>query len=94
MNKKIIMLITFFCFGLANAPPIICRVFASVARMMPQRDLSIIVYLDDCLLISDTYEGRLKSQSCLISLLTRLSFTVKWEKAVEAPCRVSFLVLM
>jgi hypothetical protein len=48
------------------------------------------VYLDDFLLLKETYEQCCKAQTALISLLTELGFLVSWDKVVSpTTCLVS-----
>ena len=73
-------------FGLSNAPEIFCRLTAMIRLMMARRGFSVIVYVDDFLIINvEQTEARAAYES-LLSLLLDLGFTVNAKKCTP-PCR-------
>lgn len=84
----------FLCFGLANGPEIFHRISSAIARRMRYYGFNIVSYLDDFLLVCVTKEECTAAQNCLIALLVRLGFAIKWEKLVTPPTRVQFLSII
>ena len=79
-------------FGSAKGPMIFHRLSQSVKRMMYRRGFhNIVVYLDDFLILEDSYEKCVEAQQVLISLLIRLGFQISWKKVVSPCTRVEFL---
>ena len=75
-------------FGASLAPMTFHRLTQSVRRMMWNRGFTnIVVYLDDFLIIEESYERCLEAQHTLISLLIKLGFRISWHK-VLGPSRV------
>ena len=58
---------------------------------MKRKDFTVIAYLDDCLLIEDSYERCLESFNTLIDLLQTLGFPINWGKVVYPCQRLIFL---
>lgn len=72
-------------FGSRHAPGIFHRLTQAVRRMMARRGFTdLVVYLDDFLIIEQSYDRCLEAQRVLISLLRDLGFSIAWEK-VEGP---------
>ena len=56
---------------------------------------NIVVYLDDFLLLAESYEECCRAQAALISLLTELGFLVSWDKVVSpSTCLVFWVSLL
>ena len=72
------------CFGSRKAPAIFTMLSQAVKRMMAKRGVDVVVYLDDFLIVSDSYRDCLQSVNILISLLRDLGFAISWPK-VEGP---------
>ena len=67
------------CFGASKAPGIFQRITESVTRMMKRMGYDkVFVYLDDFIIVADSYEGCMKAFVCLAQLLFRLGFTINW----------------
>ena len=82
-------------FGSAKGPMIFHRLSQAVRRMMARRGFnSIVVYLDDFLIVEDSYERCREAQLVLISLLIRLGFQISWKKVVSPSTQVEFLGVM
>ena len=74
-------------FGASSAPGIFHRLTQSVRRMMVKRGFhGIIVYLDDFLIIGQTYEECKRAFDTLCELLVALGFTISPSKVVK-PCQ-------
>ena len=71
-------------FGAKFSPGIFHRLTQAVRRMMLKRGYSVVVYLDDFLIIESSYSRCLEAQKVLIALLRELGFAIAWEK-VEGP---------
>lgn len=84
----------FLCFGLSNGPEIFHRISSVIARKVRFYGYKIVSNLDDFLVICQTAEEGRKVQSCLIRLLVRLGFSIKWEKVTGPTTRIQFLGLI
>jgi len=72
-------------FGSRRAPSIFHRLTQAVRRMMAKRGFSsLVVYLDDFLIIAPTYEECLHALLTLLGLLRTLGFAIAWHK-VDGP---------
>ena len=85
---------TYFCdtklpFGASKAPGIFHRLSQAITRIM--RSFMVIAYLDDFLLIEDSYERCLESFNMLIDLLHTLGFSTNWGKVVYPCQQLTFL---
>ncbi|KAL9976854.1 hypothetical protein ACROYT_G014191 [Oculina patagonica] len=78
-------------FGAAKSPEIFHRLTQAITRMMERRGFTVLAYLDDFLIISDTAQECKQAYQELIKLLGELGFQINWDKAV-GPCqRLTFL---
>ena len=79
-------------FGSKLAPGIFHRLTQSVRRMLQRRGIyGVVVYLDDFLIISDSYVECLETLNVLWRLLRCLGFAISWGK-VEGPTQaITFL---
>jgi len=71
-------------FGASKAPEIFQRLSNSVVRMMKRRGFTVLAYLDDFLVIADSYVSCLKAHNSLLSLLQNLGFINQHEKSYSA----------
>lgn len=79
-------------FGSRNACSIFHRLTQAVKRCMQRRGFqNIVVYLDDFLIISDSYDECLRAQHELIKLLGKLGFLVSWKKVLGPTKKLPFL---
>ena len=79
-------------FGSRLAPGIFHRITQSVKRHMVRLGfVHIVVYLDDFLVLAETYAECLKAQHALISLLGSLGFCVSWHKVLGPSQKLPFL---
>jgi hypothetical protein len=79
-------------FGSKLAPGIFHRLTQAVCRMLQRKGIrGIIVYLDDFLVVADSYEECLRALNALWGLLRCLGFAISWGK-VEGPTQaITFL---
>lgn len=83
---------TKLCFGAAKAPGIFQRITESVTRMLKRRGFkSVCVYLDDFIIIGDTYDECKLAFDCLVRLLDSLGFSINWSKVVPPTQQLIFL---
>ena len=82
----------FLCFGLSCAPGIFTRITNAVQRMMGRRGYHRVVnYIDDFLVIGDSYEECRNTQLALIHLLISLGFSISWSKVTNPNQITEFL---
>ena len=82
-------------FGARKAPSIFHRLTQAVRREMSRRGFkSIIVYLDDFLIISETKEECMMALRVLLSLLRSLGFQINWRKVEDPAQRMIFLGIL
>jgi hypothetical protein len=82
-------------FGARNGCGIFHRLTQSVRRMMERRGFpDVVVYLDDFLIVSDSYKACVEAQHTLLSLLVRLGFLISWKKVMGPMRRLPFLGVM
>ena len=81
-------------FGWAGSPEAFCRLTAAVrAMMVASGHKSILVYVDDFLIIGASFEECKTSLDCLLQLLHTLGFTVAEEKTAGPAQDMAFLGL-
>ena len=82
-------------FGASRSPSIFTRLTQAVCRMMKRRGFqTIICYLDDFLIITDSYEEALEALNTLLHLIRTLGFKINWSK-VEGPAQsIKFLGIL
>lgn len=79
-------------FGAKRSPEIFHRLTQSVRRMMARRGFnSVVVYLDDCLVIAPTHEACQLAFSTLLQLLQDLGFSISWHKVIRPTQKLVFL---
>ena len=79
-------------FGSAKGPMIFHRISQSVKRMMQRRGFDkVVVYLDDFLIVEDSYEKCCEAQMVLLSLLIKLGFQISWNKVLGPSQKLEFL---
>ena len=78
-----------------SLPTVYCELTQAVCRMMKRRGFqTIICYLDDCLIITDSYEEALEALNTLLHLIRTLGFKINWSK-VEGPAQsITFLGIL
>lgn len=73
-------------FGAKLAPGIFNRITQAVRRLLQKRGIKAVVYLDDFLIVADTFEECRQALNVTIQLLRSLGFAISWNK-VEGPSR-------
>ncbi|XP_023931439.1 uncharacterized protein LOC112041917, partial [Lingula anatina] len=58
---------------------------------MERRGFNVVVYLDDFLVIGETFNECRDAYNALINLLRRLGFSVNWKKVCDPTTRLTFL---
>ena len=84
----------YLCFGLSIAPAIFNRISCAIVRMIERAGHVCLSYLDDFLLIGDSYDTCRAALLYLIKLLIELGFAINWKKVVSPTTRVQFLGLI
>ena len=79
----------FLCFGSKCSAFIFNRLTDAAARYMRLKGFTCYNYLDDFIIIADSYNSALDAQHFLISTLRRLGFYISWKKlsSPNAYCR-------
>ena len=78
-------------FGASKALGIFHRLSQATTRIMRSKGFTVTAYLDDFLLIEDSYERCLESFNTLIDLLQTLGFSINGGKVVYPCQRLTFL---
>lgn len=82
------MVDTHLCFGLLCAPYIFTQVSNFIVNCMTRRGVHrILNYLDDYIIIGDTYEQCREGQQILMRLLISVGFSISWKKCAS-PCQI------
>lgn len=75
------------CFGASRAPAIFHRLSQAVRRFMSKRGINgVIAYIDDFLIVTETFEECKRAFLILVQLLRKLGFMISWKKVID-PCR-------
>ena len=69
-------------FGASKSPEIFHRLTQAITQMLKQRGFTVLAYLDDFLIISDTVVQCQVAYQALPKLLRELGFQINWDKAV------------
>ena len=79
----------------ARTPGIFHRLRQAVKRFMAKRGYrSLVVYLDDFLIIGATYAECLEIFNCLVKLLQELGFQISWHKVIPRTQALIFLGIL
>jgi len=79
-------------FGARKGCSIFHRLTQAIKRMMAKRGIeTMVVYLDDFLIVMDSYSSCRDAQHILISLLGELGFLVSWQKVLGPSLKLPFL---
>ena len=89
------MLDTRICFGLRSAPYLYTHISNFIVRCMNRRGfVRIINYLDDFIVIGDSFQECQLAQTELITLLGSLGFWVNWKKCSSPSTMTRYLGIM
>ncbi|XP_048590532.1 uncharacterized protein LOC116601217 [Nematostella vectensis] len=72
-------------FGLAKAPRVFTKILKPVVAHLRKRDIRLIIYLDDILIMSASKELALEHSNTAASLLSNLGFVINREKSILSP---------
>lgn len=82
-------------FGLSTAPCVFTKVMKPVVAYLREAGYLSVIYLDDILMIGDTYSKCLTNIRKTTALLQELGFVINWKKSQTSPStKVKFLGLM
>ena len=73
------------CFGVKNAPFIFNRLGLQLRKFFNQKGVSIVIYIDDILVISDSFHKCLKDAQFVVNKLVELGLHIKLEKCPYIP---------
>lgn len=92
-DKNVFMYDTKLPFGARLAPGIFSRITQAVKRMLVRKGInaSVVVYLDDFLVLAPSFEDCIQALNILIALLRRLGLNINWKKVVDPCQRIIFL---
>ena len=94
-NKTTYLVDTKLSYGGRRTPGIFHRLRQAVKRFMAKRGYrSLVVYLDDFLIIGATYAECLEIFNCLVKLLQELGFQISWHKVVPRTQALIFLGIL
>ena len=75
-------------FGLASAPWVFTKLLRPVAGMMRRREIRMIIYLDDILVLSQEATSLRRDLGTVAQTLTQLGFTINSKKSIFEPSQV------
>ena len=81
----------FLCFGSRCSAFIFNRLTDAVARYMSRNNFKCFNYLDDFIIIADTYQEALLAEHFLINTLRDLGFYISWKKVTSPSRKCRFL---
>ena len=80
------------CFGIKNAPFIFNRLGLQLRKFFSREGVSIIIYIDDILVISDSFHKCLKDAQFVVNKLVELGLHIKLEKCSLHPNQSFFFL--
>ena len=80
------------CFGVKNAPFTFNRLGQQLRMYFNLRGVCIIIYIDDIIILSDSFEKCIKDAQFVIDKLIELGFQIKTEKCVLTPSQHFFFL--
>ena len=90
-SKRVFMVDSKLPFGCKKSCQVFQALSDAVARMLERRNVTVINYLDDILIISDTKQQNWLDLDTTINLLVSLGFDINWEKVSPPSQCVNFL---
>ena len=81
----------FLCFGSRCSAFIFNRLTDAVSRYMMNQGFICYNYLDDFIIISDSYESAITAEHLLINTLRKLGFYISWKKVSSPSQKCRFL---
>ena len=90
-GKETYLVDTRLMMGASKAPSIFHRLSQAIKRRMEHRGYNVVAYLDDFLIVSDTFQECLAGQHVLIKLLRNMGFAISWQKVCGPSNKIVFL---
>ena len=90
-NGPVYLTDDFLCFGSRCSAFIFNRLTDAVSRYMQKHGFKCYNYLDDFIIISDSYTEALSVENFLISTLRKLGFYISWRKVTSPSQKCRFL---
>ena len=81
-------------YGSSKSPELFNQLTQAVRRMMAIRGYDVIAYLDDFLILAESYERCRKGLNTLLSLLRKLGFDINYSKLAGPAQRLVFLGIL
>ena len=78
-------------FGARQSPCIFHRLTQAVRRMLEKRNIQLVVFLDDFLIVAKDFNECIHGYNMLISLLRELGFSISWKKVCDPTTKLTFL---
>ena len=79
-------------FGASPSPSIFQGITKSVTCMMKRRGLkAVCVYIDDFLIVADSFVECMAAFKALLALFLKLGFSISWRKVVSPNQKITFL---
>ena len=76
-----------FPFGLATAPRVFTKLMKPVVAALRQRGIRLIIYLEDILIMIESYDLALQHAASALNFLEGLGFIVNYQKSQLKPCQ-------
>ena len=91
-NEYTYMYDTRLPFGASPSPSIFQGITKSVTRMMKRRGFkAVCVYIDDFIIVADSFVECMAAFKALLALLLKLGFSISWRKVVSPTQKITFL---
>ena len=79
-------------FGLTSAPRVFTKILKPVLASLREEGISCLAYIDDCLIVSDSFDEAGSHCTRLCDLLLSLGFSINYEKSSLVPSKaITFL---
>jgi hypothetical protein len=91
VDNVVYMFDTRLPFGAKKSPHIFQTITESITRMMQKRGYTVMVYLDDFIIVEECRENCEKAYAVLLSLLQNLGFVISWNKIGPPSQRLVYL---
>lgn len=78
--------------GSASSPFLFCKVMAAILSTLRKKNVKIISYIDDFLVVGRTYEETKRHTQLVLTTLSEFGFSINWEKSELRPTqKIHFL---
>lgn len=75
------------CFGPTSAPRVFTKIVSVVAAYLRTRNIRLVVYLDDWLVVNQCKENLIQDREICLNLLVSLGFIINKKKSCLDPCQ-------